>query len=83
MSVRPSVRPSVTHELKPREKAFLTKITISTSENASHGRVSGLVSLIIAKRKLNEMIQVDMNWRSGVIIHKMNPHNGDESDLNE
>ena len=42
-----------------------------------------IFSLIIAKRKLNEMIQVDMNWRSGVTIHKMNPHNRDESDLNQ
>ena len=41
--VCPSVGPSVTLELKPCKSAILTKTTISTSENASYGRVSGLV----------------------------------------
>ena len=45
-SVRPSVRPSHTswnHAKVP----FSTKTTISTSENASYGRVSGRVSCIL------------------------------------
>ena len=49
MSVRRSVRPSVcaTHTSWNLAKVpFLTKTTISASENASYGRVSGLVKRI-------------------------------------
>ena len=55
--VRPSVRPSHTR-WNNAKVPFLTKTTISTSENASYGRVSGLVQSCLVSISIRDSSSV-------------------------